>query len=147
MMLPTTSDIKSNRSWLSHFAHILSYSNDLLHLLERKLLGKMIQNITDTGYYLLPLSVYSTNIKRTFCATFIQFESPKMVLYFCYDCDPQNFSWAILFSIIFNRRHRFIFFTSSVPLCWLFATLVCLFRVTQYRNSSPGSILFLIGHS
>lgn len=52
MMLPTTSDIISNRSWLSHFAHILSYSNDLLHLLERKLLGKMIQNITDTGHYL-----------------------------------------------------------------------------------------------
>lgn len=64
MMLPTTSDIKSNRSWLSHFAHILSYSNDLLHLLERKLLGKMIQNITDTGHYLLPLSVYSTNLLR-----------------------------------------------------------------------------------
>lgn len=60
---------------------------------------------------------------------------------------PEFFLGYLLFSIIFNRRHRFIFFTSSVPLCWLFATLVCLFRVTQYRNSSPGSILFLIGHS
>lgn len=147
MMLPTTSDIKSNRSWLSHFAHILSYSNDPLHLLERKLLGKMIENNTDTGHYLLSLSLNNTNIKRTFCATFIQFESPKMVLYFGGYCDAQKFSWAILFSIIFNRSHRFIFFTSFVPLSWLFATLVCLFRVTQYRNSSPGSIFFLIGHS
>ena len=77
--------------------------------------------------------------------------SPSRIALHCIDRNTENFLCQPILSIpfLYDKIAVLILslFTSPFLLCWLFATLVCLFRVTQYRNSSVRSILFLIGHS